>query len=50
MTQELVRGTSNILVTNMYSMVAFKAHVFDVSLFEEKPNRSNFEIWELFLS
>ena len=40
-TQELVRGTSNLLVANMYWMVAFKIHVFDASLFEETPNRSS---------
>ena len=49
-TQELVRGTSNLLVANMYWMVAFKIHVFDASLFEETPNRSSSEIWESFLS
>ena len=40
-TQELVRETSNLLVTNMYWMIAFKTLVFDVSLFEEMPNRRN---------
>ena len=36
-TQELGRGTSNILVANnIYWTVAFKIHVFDASLFEEK--------------
>ena len=50
MTQELVRGTSKFLVTNMYWMVAFNTHVFDASLFEETPNRSNSEIWGSFLS
>ena len=49
-TQELVRGTSNLLVANMYWMVAFKIHVFDASLFQEMPNISNSEIWESFLS
>ena len=49
MTQELVRGTSNLLVANMCWMVAFETHVFDASLFEETPNRSNSEIWESFL-
>ena len=44
MTEELVRGTSNLLVTLMYWMLAFKIHVFDASLFEETPNKSNFEI------
>ena len=46
----IIRGTSNILVVNMYWMVAFKIHVFDASLFEETPNRSSSEIWESFLS
>ena len=49
-TQELIRETSNILVVNMYWMVAFKIHIFDASLFEETPNGSNSEIWESFLS
>ena len=49
MTQELVRGTSNLLVANMYWMVAFKIHVFDASLFEETPNRSNSVIWKSLL-
>ena len=49
-TQELVRRTSNLLVANIYRMVAFKIHVFHASLFEETPNRSNSEIWESFLS
>ena len=39
-TQGLVRGASNLFVANMYSMVAFKIHVFDASLFEETPNKS----------
>ena len=47
--QELVRGTPNLLVANVYWMVAFKIHVFDASLFEEMPNRSNSEIWESLL-
>ena len=46
--QYLARGTSNLLVTNMYWMVEFKIYVFD-ALFEETPNRSNTEIWESFL-
>ena len=46
----LVRGTSDLLVANMHWMVAFKIHVFDASLFEKTPNRSNSEIWESFLS
>ena len=45
MTQELVRGTSNLLVDNMHWMVALKIHVFDASLFEETPNRSNSDIF-----
>ena len=49
MTQELVRGTSNRLVANRYWMVVFKIHVFDASLFEETPNRSNSEVSESFL-
>ena len=32
----------------MYWMVAFKILVFDASLFEETPNRSNSEIWKSF--
>ena len=47
---QLVEGTSNFLVANMYWMVAFKVHVFDVSLFEETRNRSNSEIWKPILS
>ena len=53
MTDELVRGTSNlilILVANMYWKVAFKMYVFDASLFEETLNGSNSKIWESFLS
>ena len=49
-TQELVRRASNLLVANIYWVLAFKIHVFDNSLFEEMTNRSNSEIWELFLS
>ena len=49
MTDELVRGTSNLLVANMYWKVAFKIHVFDASLFEETLNGSNSKIWESFL-
>ena len=49
-TQELVGVTSNLLVVNIYWIVAFKIHVLDSSLFEETPNRSNYEIWEPFLS
>ena len=36
-TQEIVIGTSNLLVDNMYWMVTFKIHVFNASLFEEMP-------------
>ena len=43
-TQELVRGTSNLLLANDYWIVAFKIQVFDASLFEQTPNRSNSEI------
>ena len=39
-TEELVRGTSSILVANMYWMVAFKTHVFDASFSEETPNEA----------
>ena len=49
-TEELVRGASNLLVANIYWVLAFKIHVFDNSLFEEMTNRSNSEIWGLFLS
>ena len=31
----------NLSIAKLYLMVAFKIHVFDVSLFEETPNRSN---------
>ena len=44
MTQEYVRATSNLLVANMYWVVAFNIHVFDASLFEETPNRISSEI------
>ena len=43
----------NLSIAKLYLMVAFKIHVFDVSLFEETPNRSNLIIdisWESFLS
>ena len=43
-TQELVRGRSNLLVANEYWIVAFKIQVFDASLFDQTPNRSNSEI------
>ena len=46
----VVRKKSNLLVANVYWMVAFKRHVFDASLFEETPSKSNSEIWKLFLS
>ena len=36
MNQELVKGTSHLLVANMYWMVAFKVHVFDASLFDKR--------------
>ena len=42
-TQVLVKETSNLLVVNIYWMVAFKEHVFDASLFEETRNRGNSE-------
>ena len=41
---------SNLFVANMDWMAAFKIHVFDVSLFEETPNRSNSKIWKPILS
>ena len=50
MTQELVRGTSNLSVANMYWMIAFKIHAFNASLIEETPNRSNSVSWESFSS
>ena len=50
MTQGLVRGTPNLLVANMYWMVAFKILVSDALVFDETPNRSSLEIWESFLS
>ena len=42
---KIVRRTSNLLVANMYWMIAFKIHVFDTSLVKETPNRSNSECW-----
>ena len=42
MTQELVRGTINLLVANMYWMVAFKIHVLDASLFEGTQHNSRY--------
>ena len=38
MIQELVRGTSNLIVANIYWLAAFKIHVFEASLFQETPN------------
>ena len=49
MAQELVRGMPNLLVANMYGMVAFKINTFYGSLFKGTPNKSNFEILESFL-
>ena len=43
-TQELLSGTSALLVSTVYWMVAFNILVFDASLFEETPNRKNSEI------
>ena len=37
MTQFLVSGISNLLVANIYLMVAFKIFVSDASLFAEMP-------------
>ena len=37
-----MRATSNLLVASMYLIVEFQIDVFDVSLFEEIPNRSSF--------
>ena len=45
--QVLVRRTSNLLVANMYWMVACKFNVFD-ALFEKKPSRRNSHIWKSF--
>ena len=50
MTEELVRGTSNLLVANMYWMIAFKMHAFNASLIEETLNRSNSVSCESFSS
>ena len=47
--REYVRGTSNLLVANMYWMLAFQIYVFAALLSEETPNRIS-EIWESFLS
>ena len=38
--QKLVRGTSNLLVERILSIVVFKIDVFCVSLKEEIPNKS----------
>ena len=38
--QKLVRGTSNLLVKRILSVVVFKINVFCVSLKEEIPNKS----------
>ena len=38
--QKLVRGTSNLLVEKILSIVVFKMDVFCVSLKEEIPNKS----------
>ena len=50
MIQELVRGASNLLVANMCWMVTSKAHVYHVSLIEERQNRRNSGIWKTVLS
>ena len=42
--QKLVRGTSNLLVDRILSIVVFKIDVFCVSLKEEIPNKSVSEI------
>ena len=42
-------GMLNLSVANMYWIVAFKILVFNTSLLEETPNRSNSEIWKSFL-
>ena len=42
--QKLVRGTSNLLVERIQSIVVFKIDVFFVSLKEEIPNKSISEI------
>ena len=44
--QTLVRGTSNLLVERIWSIVVFKIDVFFVSLKEEIPNKSVSEILE----
>ena len=49
-TQEIVSGTSNLLVVNLFGMVVFKILVLDAILFEETLNRSSYEIRKLFLS
>ena len=42
--QKLVRGTSNLLVERIESIMVFKIDVFFVSLKEEIPNKSVSEI------
>ena len=44
--QELVRGTSSLLVERIYSILVFKIDVSFVSLKEEVPNKSISEILE----
>ena len=44
--QKLVKGTSNLLVERIQSIVVFKIAVFFVSLKEEIPNKSVSEILE----
>ena len=44
--QELVRGTLNLLVERIQSIVVFEIDVFFVSLKEEIPNKSVSEIRE----
>ena len=44
--QELERGTSNLLVADMFWMVEFTRPVIGASLFEQMPSRINTEIWK----
>ena len=44
--QKLVRGTSNLLVERIQSIVVFKIDVFFISLKEETPNKSVSEVLE----
>ena len=44
--QKLVRGTPNLLVERIYSIVIFKKDVSFVSLKEEIPNKSVAEVLE----